>query len=91
MISPLTNHGLHTRAEYLVRDPDIEMVEAKASDMDDERGPCGEPQPPTKVIPPEDGQEGIQELQNLEGATDLSREQVRAWKQVEGSQVGVAV
>ena len=46
---------------------------------------------PTKVIPPEDGQEGIQELQNLEGAMDLSREQVRAWKQVEGSQVGVAV
>ena len=46
---------LRARAEYLVCDPDIEMVEAKASDMDDQRGPCGEPQPPTKVIPPEHG------------------------------------
>uniref|UniRef100_A0A452ER28 C2H2-type domain-containing protein n=1 Tax=Capra hircus TaxID=9925 RepID=A0A452ER28_CAPHI len=36
--------------------------------------PCGEPQPPVKVIPPEDGQEGSQELQNLPGAADLSRE-----------------
>ncbi|XP_010829627.1 PREDICTED: zinc finger and SCAN domain-containing protein 5B-like [Bison bison bison] len=61
--------------KYLVRDPDIEMVEAKAGDMDNERVPCEEPQLPSRVIPPEDGQEGSQELQNLPGATNLSREQ----------------
>ena len=71
-------------------DPNIEMVEAKACHMDDERDPCGEPQPPSRVIPTEDGEEGSQELQNLPGATDLSREQEREWKQVEESQVGVA-
>ena len=60
-----------------MRDPDIEMVEAKAGDMDDGRDPCGEPQPPSRVIPPEDGQEGSQELQNLPRAMNLSREQVR--------------
>ncbi|KAJ1073483.1 hypothetical protein K5549_019723, partial [Capra hircus] len=60
--------------KHLVRDPDTEVAEAKAGDMDDERDPCGEPQPPVKVIPPEDGQEGSQELQNLPGAADLSRE-----------------
>uniref|UniRef100_A0A4W2D3G4 Zinc finger and SCAN domain containing 5B n=1 Tax=Bos indicus x Bos taurus TaxID=30522 RepID=A0A4W2D3G4_BOBOX len=69
--------------KYLVHDPDIEMVEAKAGDMDNERDPCREPQPPMTVIPPEDGQEGSPELQNLPGATNLSREQVRACKQVE--------
>ena len=73
-----------------MRDPDTEVVEAKAGDMDDERDPCGEPQPPVKVIPPEDGQEGSQELQNLPGAADLSREPAREWKRVEESQVGVA-
>ena len=41
--------------KYPVRDPDIEMTEAKAGDMDDERDPCGEPEPPSRVIPPEDG------------------------------------
>uniref|UniRef100_A0A8B9YAH8 C2H2-type domain-containing protein n=1 Tax=Bos mutus grunniens TaxID=30521 RepID=A0A8B9YAH8_BOSMU len=51
------------------------MVEAKAGDMDDERDPCREPQPPVTVIPPEDGQEGSPELQNLPGAMNLSREQ----------------
>ncbi|XP_060996377.1 zinc finger and SCAN domain-containing protein 5B-like [Dama dama] len=61
--------------EYLVRNPDVEMVEVKAGDMDDERDTCREPQPPASVIPPEDGQEESQELQNLPGATDLSREQ----------------
>uniref|UniRef100_A0A4W2CMN6 Zinc finger and SCAN domain containing 5B n=1 Tax=Bos indicus x Bos taurus TaxID=30522 RepID=A0A4W2CMN6_BOBOX len=61
--------------KYLVRDPDIEMVEAKASDMDDERDLCRGPQPSSRVIPPEDGQEGSQELQNLPGAMNLSREQ----------------
>ncbi|XP_043290703.1 zinc finger and SCAN domain-containing protein 5B [Cervus canadensis] len=61
--------------EYLVRNPDVEMVEVKAGDMDDERDPCREPRPPASVIPPEDGQEESQELQNLPGATDLSREQ----------------
>lgn len=76
--------------EYLVRNPDVEMVEVKAGDMDDERDPCREPRPPASVIPPEDGQEESQELQNLPGATDLSREQVSEWKQVEESQVGVA-
>ena len=70
--------------------PDIEMVEAKAGDMDNERDPCGEPQPPSRVIPPEDSQEGSQEVQNLPGAMNLSREQVRVCKQVEESQVGVA-
>ena len=73
-----------------MRDPDIEMVEAKASDMDDERDLCRGPQPSSRVIPPEDGQEGSQELQNLPGAMNLSREQVRAWKQIEESEVGVA-
>ena len=73
-----------------MHDPDIEMVEAKAGDMDNERDPCREPQPPMTVIPPEDGQEGSPELQNLPGATNLSRQQVRACKQVEESQVGVA-
>ncbi|XP_040107739.1 zinc finger and SCAN domain-containing protein 5B-like [Oryx dammah] len=63
--------------KYLVRNPDTDMAEAKAGDMDDERDPCGEPQPPVRVIPPEDGQEGSQELQSLPGATDLSREQAR--------------
>ncbi|XP_045019314.1 zinc finger and SCAN domain-containing protein 5C-like isoform X2 [Bubalus bubalis] len=61
--------------KYPVRDPDIEMTEAKAGDMDNERDPCGEPEPPSRVIPPEDGQEGSQELQNLPGAMNLSREQ----------------
>uniref|UniRef100_A0A4W2CJF8 Zinc finger and SCAN domain containing 5B n=1 Tax=Bos indicus x Bos taurus TaxID=30522 RepID=A0A4W2CJF8_BOBOX len=61
--------------KYLVRDPNIEMVEAKAGHMDDERHLCGGPQPSSRVIPPEDGQEGSQELQNLPGATNLSREQ----------------
>ncbi|XP_055409711.1 zinc finger and SCAN domain-containing protein 5B-like isoform X4 [Bubalus kerabau] len=61
--------------KYLVRDHNIEMVEAKASDMDNERDPCGEPQPPSRVIPPEDSQEGSQEVQNLPGAMNLSREQ----------------
>ncbi|MXQ97720.1 hypothetical protein E5288_WYG007405 [Bos mutus] len=61
--------------KYLVRDPDIEMVEAKAGHMDDERDLCGGPQPSSRVIPPEDGQEGSTELQNLPGATNLSREQ----------------
>ncbi|XP_055409702.1 zinc finger and SCAN domain-containing protein 5B-like isoform X2 [Bubalus kerabau] len=61
--------------KYPVRGPDIEMNEAKAGDMDDERDPCGEPEPPSRVIPPEDGQEGSQELQNLPGAMNLSREQ----------------
>ncbi|KAB0381772.1 hypothetical protein FD755_003689 [Muntiacus reevesi] len=61
--------------EYLVRNPDVEMVEVKAGDMDDQRDPCREPQAPASVIPPEDGQEESQELQNLPGATDLSREQ----------------
>ncbi|XP_061241849.1 zinc finger and SCAN domain-containing protein 5B-like [Bos javanicus] len=64
--------------KYLVRDPNIEMVEAKAGDMDDERDTCGEPQPPVRVIPPENGQEGSQELQNPPGATNLSGEQERA-------------
>ena len=73
-----------------MHDTDIEMVEAKAGDMDDERVPCEEPQLPSRVIPPEDGQDGSQELQNLPGATNLSREQVRSWKQIEESQVGVA-
>ena len=73
-----------------MHDPDIEMTEAKAGDMDDERDPCGEPEPPSRVIPPEDGQEGSQELQNPPGAMNLSREQVRKWKQVEETQVGVA-
>ena len=73
-----------------MHDPDIEMVETKAGDMDDERDPCGEPQPPVRVIPPEDGQEGSQGLQNLPGDMNLSREQVREWKQVEESHVGVA-
>ncbi|XP_005693050.2 PREDICTED: zinc finger and SCAN domain-containing protein 5B-like [Capra hircus] len=72
--------------KHLVRDPDTEVAEAKAGDMDDERDPCGEPQPPVKVIPPEDGQEGSQELQNLPGAADLSREPAREWKRVEESQ-----
>ena len=72
-----------------MRDHNIEMVEAKASDMDNERDPCGEPQPPSRVIPPEDSQEGSQEVQNLPGAMNLSREQVRVCKQVEESQVGV--
>ncbi|XP_055409715.1 zinc finger and SCAN domain-containing protein 5B-like isoform X3 [Bubalus kerabau] len=72
--------------KYLVRDHNIEMVEAKASDMDNERDPCGEPQPPSRVIPPEDSQEGSQEVQNLPGAMNLSREQVRVCKQVEESQ-----
>ena len=66
------------------------MVEAKACHTDDERDPCGEPQPPSRVIPPENGQEGSQELQNPPGATNLSGEQERACKQVEESQVGVA-
>ncbi|XP_045019312.1 zinc finger and SCAN domain-containing protein 5B-like [Bubalus bubalis] len=61
--------------KYLVRDPDIEMVEAKAGDMDNERDPCGEPPLPSRVIPPEDSQEGSQEVQNLPGAMNLSREQ----------------
>ncbi|XP_043756330.1 zinc finger and SCAN domain-containing protein 5B-like [Cervus elaphus] len=61
--------------EYLVRNPDVEMVEVKAGDMDNERDPCREPRPPASVIPPEYGQEESQELQNLPGATDLSREQ----------------
>uniref|UniRef100_A0A8B9YC41 C2H2-type domain-containing protein n=1 Tax=Bos mutus grunniens TaxID=30521 RepID=A0A8B9YC41_BOSMU len=61
--------------KYLVRDPDIEMVEAKAGHMDDERDLCGGPQPSSRVIPPEDGQEGSTELQNLPGATNLSRKQ----------------
>ena len=73
-----------------MRDPNIEMVESKAGDMDDERDTCGEPQPPVRVIPPENGQEGSQELQNLPGATNLSGEQERTCKQVEESQVGVA-
>ena len=73
-----------------MRDPDIEMVEAKAGDMDNERDPCGEPPLPSRVIPPEDSQEGSQEVQNLPGAMNLSREQVRVCKQVEESQVGVA-
>ena len=73
-----------------MRDPNIEMVEAKAGHMDDERHLCGGPQPSSRVIPPEDGQEGSQELQNLPGATNLSREQVRSWKQIEESEVGVA-
>ena len=73
-----------------MRDPNIEMVEAKAGHMDDERHLCGGPQPSSRVIPPEDGQEGSQELQNLPGAMNLSREQVRAWKQIEESEVGVA-
>ena len=73
-----------------MRDPNIEMVEAKAGHMDDERHLCGGPQPSSRVIPPEDGQEGSPELQNLPGATNLSREQVRAWKQIEESEVGVA-
>ncbi|XP_055409750.1 zinc finger and SCAN domain-containing protein 5B-like [Bubalus kerabau] len=51
------------------------MTEAKAGDMDDERDPCAEPEPPSRVIPPEDGQEGSQELQNLPGAMNLSTEQ----------------
>ncbi|KAG5201224.1 hypothetical protein JEQ12_005758 [Ovis aries] len=72
--------------KYLVRDPDTEVVEAKASDMDDDRDPCGEPQPLVRVIPPEDGLEGSQELQNLPGAADLSREPARQWKQGEESQ-----
>uniref|UniRef100_A0A8C6CM70 Zinc finger and SCAN domain containing 5B n=1 Tax=Moschus moschiferus TaxID=68415 RepID=A0A8C6CM70_MOSMO len=76
--------------KYLVRDPDIEMVEAKAGDVDDERDPCGETQSPASVIPPEDGKEKSQELQNLPGAMGLSREQVSEWKQVEESQVGMA-
>ncbi|XP_061241847.1 zinc finger and SCAN domain-containing protein 5B-like [Bos javanicus] len=61
--------------KYLVHDPDIEMVEAKAGDMNNERVPCEEPQLPSRVIPPEDGQEGSPELQNLPGATNLSRVQ----------------
>ncbi|XP_055409733.1 zinc finger and SCAN domain-containing protein 5B-like isoform X1 [Bubalus kerabau] len=61
--------------KYLVHDPDIEMVEAKAGDMDDERDPWEEPQTPVRVISPEDGQEASQELQNLPGPTNLSREQ----------------
>lgn len=73
-----------------MRNPDVEMVEVKAGYMDDQRDPCREPQPPVSVIPPEDGQEESQELQNLPGATSLSREQVSEWKQVEESQVGVA-
>lgn len=73
-----------------MRNPDVEMVEVKAGYMDDQRDPCREPQPPSNVIPPEDGQEESQELQNLPGATSLSREQVSEWKQVEESQVGVA-
>ena len=73
-----------------MHDPDIEMVVAKAGDMDDERDPWEEPQPRVRVISPEDGQEGSQELQNLPGPTNLSREQVRACKQVEERQVGVA-
>ncbi|XP_055409739.1 zinc finger and SCAN domain-containing protein 5C-like isoform X1 [Bubalus kerabau] len=51
------------------------MVEAKAGDMDDERDPWEEPQTPVRVISPEDSQEGSQELQNLPGPTNLSREQ----------------
>ena len=49
-----------------------------------------EPEPPSRVIPPEDGQEGSQELQNPPGAMNLSTEQVRKWKQVEETRVGVA-
>lgn len=36
--------------KYLVHDPNTEVVEAKASDMDDDRDPCGEPQPPVVYL-----------------------------------------